>query len=260
MSHQTTSESTNNDSKTSRVGCQFCDKTYSCNEGRNRHERTVHSIELANVEAYTHPRTGIKYFKCTTPGCPFMARNMLTVWDHRKSCGEVPNDQRPEEIPTQAETTTADDDLALGQKLFPFLFDGQTALSQSTNIPFADSNSSWDNFSFPPNSWQAYPPARLAEYSGYATESGQLPFDSLLNTGRQSMEEMLFTLSHTGQNAVPLDLQVQGASSSSNGRIAATPSSSSDISFSFASFDIDESHSSTSATNFARNGDFDMRV
>ncbi|KAK0211374.1 hypothetical protein DFS33DRAFT_1271196 [Desarmillaria ectypa] len=241
MSHQTTSELTNN--STVRVECRFCDKNYSYNEGRNRHERTFHSVELANVQVHTHPRTGVKYFKCTMPGCSFMARKLGAVCNHRETCHQIQNDEQPEEIPTQAETATIDDDLALGRKIFSFLYDEQAVSSQSTNVPSVGWNSSLDDLPLP-NSWQKYTPIRLAEYLRYAPKSEQPPFDSSLNTERASMEEMLLALSHVEDSAVPLDLKDQGGDSGANGGVNMTPSSSSEFSFSFASFDIEEPHSS----------------
>ncbi|SJL17425.1 uncharacterized protein ARMOST_20975 [Armillaria ostoyae] len=254
MSHQTTSESANNGSI--RVACRYCDKTYSCKEGRNRHERDKHSVEIAGVQVYIQPHTGIKYFICTTPGCSFKCRKLHVVCNHRETCYEVQSDNRLEEIPTQVKEAMRSD-LALGRRIFPFVYDEPAG---SNSLSFMDWDASLDN-PLVPDWWKEYLALVPApEHLGSASRSEQLPPDTSMDTSSEGMEEKPLSLSNADHSAVPLDVDVKGASSSANDIVNAASSSPKGFSFSFASFDLEQSQPLTPGSILAEIEDIEMKL
>ncbi|PBK80474.1 hypothetical protein ARMGADRAFT_1092158 [Armillaria gallica] len=252
MSHQTTSESSSTNNGSIRVACRYCDKHYSCKEGRNRHARDKHSAEIAGAQLYIHPVTRIKYFKCTTPGCTFTHRKLRVVCDHRKSsCFEVQSDSRLEEIPTQVKEIMRSD-LALGRRIFPFLYDEQAGPSQSVSLSLMDWDASLDN-PLVPDWWKGYLALDAPEDIGSAIRSEQLPSDTSMDTSSEGMEEKQLSLSSNADHSViPVDADVMGEGSSANSRVNATSSSSKGSSFSFSSFDLEQSQPTTPGSILAK--------
>ncbi|PBK60212.1 hypothetical protein ARMSODRAFT_1068784 [Armillaria solidipes] len=215
------------------------------------------SSRIANVQVYIQPHTGIKYFICTTPGCSFKCRKLHVVCNHRETCYEVQSDNRLEEIPAQVKETMRSD-LALGRRIFPFLYDEPAG---SKSLSLIDWDASLDN-PLVPDWWKEYLAlVPVPEHLGSASRSEQLPPDTSMDTSSEGMEEKPLSLSNADHSTVPLDVDVKGtAGSSANDRVNAASSSSKGFSFSFASFDLEQSQPLTPGSILAEIEDIEMKL
>ncbi|KAK0496662.1 hypothetical protein EDD18DRAFT_171545 [Armillaria luteobubalina] len=233
--HKTTSEPANNIS-TARAGCRYCDKNYSSKESRNRHERDKHSLEIAGIHGFIQPNTGIKYFKCPTPGCGYMHRRLRTVRDHRERCPEDESEDPLEENPTQAKEIVQRD-LALGRRLFPFLYDQPAGPLQTYSLSLIDWDASLDN-PIAPDWWKTYlAMVQAPEHLGSAIKYEQPSFDSLMDTSGEGTEDRPLSPSVS----VPLDADIKGEDLSANNRVDVASSLSKESSLSSTSFDLEQS-------------------
>ncbi|KAK0211599.1 hypothetical protein IW262DRAFT_1519174 [Armillaria fumosa] len=229
------------------------------NSSINRWRSSAYPAKLESfslLTGHTIPfSTGIKCFKCTTPGCSFMHRKLRIVRDHSERCYEVENDEPVEEDPTQAKETVRRD-LALGRRLFPFLYDQPAGPFQSDSLSLMDWDASLDN-PLVPDWWKRYLTLVPApEHLGSAIKSEQLPSDSSMEPSSEGTEEKPLSLS----DVVPLDVHVKGEGSSANDGVNVASSLSKRSSFSSTSFCLEKSQPLTQGTILAEIEDIEMKL
>ncbi|KAK0196380.1 hypothetical protein F5146DRAFT_1115958 [Armillaria mellea] len=231
MSPQTTSESGNNSSI--RVKCRYCDRDYTSKETRHRHERDKHTLETVGVQVIL-PNTGIRFFKCITPGCSFTHRKLGIVRDHREECYKDESDDPLEDTPIFQARETVRRDLALGRRIFPFLYDEPAGLFPSNFLSLMDWDASLDN-PLVPDWWMGYLALVSApEHFGSGVKSEQLPSDISMDTSSEA--------------------------SSPNDEVNAASSSSKMPSFSSTSFDPEQIQPQTPRTVLAQIEDIEMKL
>lgn len=150
-------------------------------------------------------------------------------------------------------------DLALGRRIFPFLYDEPAGPSQSVSLSLMDWDASLDN-PLVPDWWKGYLALDAPENLGNVIKSEQLPSDTSMDTSSEDMEEKPLCLSSADHSSVPLDVDVKGEGSSANDRVNAASSLSKGSSFSFSSFDLEQSQPTTPGSILAKIEEIEMKL